>query len=188
MKYSLAFVACVALVGCGGGSNPPAPIYGVAGDTVVAAGPVVTAAVVNTAFNFSSGVPGLGTTAATSVAFTSTAASPAFEISSGGFKAEGTTTFGSCIFKVGNSTFPAGHALANGQTVTVNPCNININTTGATANGQATSRSVALLLGAAASAGATVTVAVNAGGQIVLNGATVATVTLTPVTGSGSGG
>ena len=75
------------------------------------------------------------------------------------------------------------HPLALGQTVTVNPCTVNANTTGAVANGQATSRSVALVLGAAASANSTVTVGVNAGGQIVLNGALVTTIQLTPVSG-----
>lgn len=117
------------------------------------------------------------------MAFTSTGTTPAFSIVAEGGTATGTTTFGSCIFAVTSSTFPAGHRLALGQTVTVNPCNMNVNTAGAVANGVATSRSVALVLGAAASAGSSVTVGVNPGGQLSLNGNIVTTVTLTPVSG-----
>jgi hypothetical protein len=96
---------------------------------------------------------------------------------------QATAAFGSCIFAVTSSNFAAGHPLALGQTVTVNPCNVDVNTTGAVANGVATSRSVALLLGAAASAGSSVIISVTAGGALTLNGSNVGTVTLTPVSG-----
>ena len=180
-NVALAAISVAALVACGGGTDP---VLVAASDTDVSVAPAVAAALVNTPFAFPSGVAALGTTAATTVQFTSTATTPAFSISSGGNTATGTTTFGSCIFVVSNSTFPAGHPLANGQTVTVNPCTVSLKTSGGVANGQATSRSVAMLLGAAASANASVAVAVNAGGQIVLNGATVATITLTPISGT----
>lgn len=181
MKYVLAAILSLALAGCGGGSDSPTMVA--ASDTTLAVSPTVTSALVNETFTFNSGVPSLGTTATTSLTFTSTATTPEFSITSGGNTASGTTTFGSCIFAVTRSTFPAGHALALGQTVTVNPCNVNINTRGGVANGVATSRSVALLLGAAASAGATVTVGINPNGGIVLNGNIVTTITLTPLTG-----
>ncbi|WBY03641.1 hypothetical protein PE066_08940 [Ramlibacter tataouinensis] len=145
----------------------------------------VTAAVVSQPFVFDAGVPALGTIGATTLVFTDAAATPAFAISADGSTASGTTTFGSCIFTVRASTFPPGHPLALGQTVTVNPCNIRVNTAGAVANGVATSRSVALLLGAAASAGASVTIGVTAGGSLSLNGHIVTTITLTPVTSAG---
>ena len=181
MKYKLAAIFCAALAGgCGGGSDP---VLGVTSNTTVAASATTAAAVANTPFSFPSGVSALGTTGATTVQFTSSSATPAFNIASGGNTATGATTFGSCIFAETSSTFPAGHALALGQTVTVNPCSLNIATAGAVANGQATTRSAALLLGAAASANATVTVSVNAGGQLTLNGNSVGTVTLTPVSG-----
>jgi hypothetical protein len=77
--------------------------------------------------------------------------------------------------------------LAVGKTVTVNPCNINVNSKGLAANGQGVSRSIALVLGAAASAGVPVTVGVNPGGQLTLNGREVGTVTLVPVTGTTGG-
>lgn len=186
MNYKLAAVLCVALAGCGGGGDDE--VLGVATDTVLAANPTVTSAAVSVPFSFAAGVPEFGTSAATSVTFTGAGATPAFSIASDGNTASGTTEFGSCIFRVTRSSFPAGHALANGQTVTVHPCSLSIATTGAIANGQATSRSVALLLGAAASAGASVTVAVNPSGGLTLNGNIVATVTLTPSTGATGGG
>jgi len=181
---ALALVAGTAMLSaCSSGDDETAMV--VASDTVLAVNPTTAAAVKDTPFTFSS-VPALGTTATTTVAFTSTATTPAFSIASGGSTATGTTTFGSCIFAITASTFPAGHALAAGQTVTVNPCNMSVNTTGAAANGVATTRSVALLLGAAASSGQSAVVAVNAGGQLTLNGNSVGTVTLTPISGAGS--
>jgi len=169
------------LTGCGGGGDDT-PLVA-ANDLVVQANPSVTAAVAQAPFDFPGGVPVLGTTADTTVTFTSTDPSPAFSISSGGGTATGTTTFGSCIFKVTASTFPAGTRLATGATVTVNPCNLTINSRGLSANGVGQSRSIALILGAAASAGRTLTVSVNPGGGLTLNGTSVGTVTLAPVTG-----
>ncbi len=181
MKYKLAAIFCAALAGgCGGGGDP---VLGVTANTTVATTGAAAAAVANVPFSFSSGVAALGTNAATTVQFTSSSATPAFNIASGGATATGTTTFGSCIFAVTSSTFPTGHALALGQTVTVNPCNLSVGTAGALANGVATSRSVALVLGAAASANTAVTVGVNPGGQLTLNGNIVTTVVLTPVSG-----
>lgn len=180
MKYKLAAVLCAVLAGCGGGGDP---ILGVTADTNVATSATIAGAVANTPFSFDTGVAALGTTGATTVQFTSATATPAFNIASGGNTATGNTTFGSCIFAVTSSSFPAGHSLAVGQTVTVNPCSLSVRTTGAVANGQATSRSVALLLGAASSAGATVTVAVSPSGQLTLNGASAGLVTLVPVSG-----
>lgn len=182
MKYKLAAIfGAVVVAACGGGGGDP--ILVASADTTLATSASTAAAVVNTPFSFDSGVAALGTTGATTLQFTSTATTPAFNIASGGNTATGATTFGSCIFAVSSSSFPAGHSLAAGQTVTVNPCSLSVKTTGAVANGQATSRSVALLLGAAASAGATVTVAVTAGGALTLNGNNVGLVTLVPVSG-----
>lgn len=182
LKFAaLAAVSVAALVACGGGGSDPVMVA--AGDTTINVAPAVAAAVANTDFTFASGVAALGTTAATTVKFTSTSTTPAFSISSGANTATGTTTFGSCIFVVSNSNFPAGHPLANGQTVTVNPCGIGVNTAGMTANGRATSSRVALVLGSAASTGQSVPVGISSSGQLILNGAGVASITLTPVTG-----
>lgn len=174
--------AAALLVGCGGGGGGTT-VNAVTADPVLPANATTVAAVVNTPFAFPSGVPAFGTTGTTTLAFTSTATTPGFSVASGGNTATGATTFGSCIFAVTSSTFPAGHALSLGQTVVVNPCNMNVNAAGAVANGVGVTRSVALVLGAAASSGASVVVAVTAGGALTLNGNAVATVTLTPVSG-----
>lgn len=182
IKLALGAVAAAALLAaCGGGSSDPILVS--SSDAAVPASAAVVSAVAGTSFSFESGVAALGTTGATSVAFTGTAASPGFNVSSGGNTATGSAGFGSCIFVVSSSSFPAGHSLAPGQTVTVNPCSLSVRTTGAVANGVAVPRNVALLLGAASSANSTATVAVTAGGALTLNGASVGTVTLVPVSG-----
>jgi len=168
------------LVACGGGGDQ---LQQATSDTTLAANGTTASAVANTKFSFPSGVLGLGTSAATDVTFTSSSSTPSFSISSGGNTATGTTTFGSCIFTVTSSNFPAGSALAQGQTVTVNPCNLSVSTAGKTANGVAVSSSVLLYLGTAKSMGATATVGVSPSGALTLNGNVVATITLTPVTG-----
>ncbi len=158
-------------------------VLGVSSDTTLPASGTVTSALADTPFSFSTGVTQFGTTADTTVTFTGSSSSPAFKIASGGSSASGTLRFGSCIFVVTASTFAAGSPLSVGQTVTVNPCNLNVGTAGAVANGVGQTRSVALLLGAASSAGASVTLGVNAGGQLTLNGNSVGSVTLTPIGG-----
>jgi hypothetical protein len=183
MKKLLVIVAVATgavLAACGGGSDQP---LGVATPTTVSTNSTVASAVVAQPFAFASGVPAFGTTSTTTVTFTgtSTANIPA-KIETPTGSAQVTTTFGSCIFAVASVTGTVG-SLKVGDTITVNPCNMNVNTAGAVANGVATSRSVALVLGAASSAGATVTVGVNPGGQLTLNGTQVGTVTLVPVSG-----
>ena len=182
IKLAFSAVAAAALLAaCGGGSSDPVLVANA--DATVPTNATVAGALAGTSFAFPSGVPALGTTGTTTLAFTGTAASPGFSVGSGGNTATGSAAFGSCIFAVTSSNFPAGHSLALGQTVTVNPCNMSVNTTGAVANGVATSRSVALLLGAAASAGSSVIISVTPGGALTLNGSNVGTVTLTPVSG-----
>ena len=187
MKYLLAAVLglSLSLTGCGGGGDDAATLVA-AEDVVVPLSPTVASALVNDPFVLGSGVAGLGTTGATTIVFTSAGATPAFSITADGNTASGTTTFGSCIFAVSQSTFPAGHPLANGQTVTLDPCDVRIRTAGALANGEPVSRSLALLLGAVASGGTSASVGVDAGGNVVLNGTAVTTVKLTYVTGGGS--
>jgi hypothetical protein len=181
----------VAATACKDDSTSP-KVMVAATDATVPMNATVTNALVGTTFSFPGGAGALAPALANqnlALAFAGTATAPTalITITSPTGGAVGTATanvsFGSCIFLVSNSSFPAGHSLANGQTITVNPCNLSINTTGAVANGVATSRSVALLLGAAASAKATVIVGVTAGGQITLNGNNVGTVALTPISG-----
>jgi len=181
-KLALGAVAAAALLAaCGGGSSEP--ILVASSDAEVATNATVAGALAGTSFAFDAGVAALGTTGATTLAFSGTAAAPGFAVSSGGNTASGTAGFGSCIFVVSSSTFPAGHPMAQGQTVTVNPCSIKINVTGVTANGQATPRNVGLVLGSAASSGATVILGVTPSGGLVVNGANIVTISLTPVSG-----
>lgn len=178
-----ATIVAASLTACGGGGGePPATQVAAADDTVPANG-TTTAAVTNIPFTYPAGVTEFGTTGTTTVAFTDTSTTPAFSIVSGANTATGTTTFGSCDFKVVASTFPSGSKLAQGQIIIVNPCNINVNTKGVPANGVAATRSVALMLGSAVSSGQSITVQVNPGGELTLNGKSVGSVTLVAVTG-----
>lgn len=178
-----ATIVAVSLTACGGGGGEPPATQVAAADTSIPANGTTTAAVTNIPFAFPSGVTEFGTTGTTTLAFTDTSTTPAFSIVSGTNTATGTTTFGSCDFKVVASTFPSGSKLAQGQIIVVTPCNISVNTKGVGANGVAASRSVALALGSAVSSGQTVTVQVNPGGQLTLNGKSVGSVTLVAVTG-----
>ena len=187
LQVLLAVAAVVGLSACGGGGGNDAPPAVAVADTTVGVSPTVTGAMVSTVFSFPSGLASFGSTSATTVTFNDTCPIPAFTVTSGGNTAIGATTFGSCIFKIASSTFPAPSPLAEGKTLTINPCNININTRGQVANGVGQSRSVALVLGAAASSGASVTVSVTPSGQVTLNGATVGTVALSDGTGATGG-
>ncbi|HWI83888.1 hypothetical protein [Ramlibacter sp.] len=192
----LSFSVAAALVGCGGGGGggaaEPAPVAVVTAPVVLAAAPATTAAVANEPFKFPSGVTELGTTAPTTIVFsvpstgtgTGTTTTPAFTITSETYTAKGTTTFGSCIFKITESTFPAGHKMATGNTITIHPCNIKVETAGMAVDAPTQERNVALVLGSAASTGEPVPVDVNPGGQLTLNGNSVGTVTITFVTGT----
>ncbi|MBW7934088.1 MAG: hypothetical protein H3C62_10885 [Gemmatimonadaceae bacterium] len=185
----VAAVVAVAVVPSACKKDSTAPQLMVATNTTLAANGTVTNAVANVPFAF----PGGGSVISPSLAgkdltvtFAGTSTAPtatlAFAGTGGSGSVTANVTFGSCIFAVAATTGSVG-TLKVGDTITVNPCNLSINTAGAVANGVATSRSVALLLGAASSASQTVTVAVNAGGQLTLNGNAVGTVTLVPVSG-----
>jgi hypothetical protein len=180
-------VALTALVlsACGGGGGGGEPVMVASSDTTLAASPTTTTAVSGTPFTFQSGVTEFGTTTPTTLTFsnnTADATKPAFSISTSTGTATGTTTFGSCHFAVAAITGTVG-SMHVGDVITVNPCNMKVNTAGATANGVGISRSVALVLGAASSTNSTITIAVNPGGQLTINGNQVGTVTLVPVTG-----
>jgi hypothetical protein len=191
MQWAIALCSAAMLAACGGGGSGDGAARTVTQDPALAinatTGPTLVAAIANETFAYQDGVPAFGTTAATNVTFSAPAAAgaaPGFTISSGGNTASGTMAFGSCIFRITASTFPDGSRLAAGQIITINPCNINVNARGTAADGVAATRSAALVVGAAASAGASVTISVNPGGQLTLNGVSVGTVTLSPITGA----
>lgn len=186
MKKLITTVAalCMAatLTACGGGGGSTAQVA--ASDSTVAmnatTGPTVASSVAAKAFTFSSGVPDLGTTGSTTVTFP-TASS--FSVASGGNTASGSLSFGSCHFNVSNSTFTSG-PLVNGNSVTITNCQLLVATKGLPADGSQHTEAVQLVLDGATSATVTVTVTVLSNGGIVVNSVTVGTATLTPVTGA----
>jgi predicted small lipoprotein YifL len=177
-----ATIVAASLTACGGGGGEPPPTQ-VAAATTIPATATSTAVATGVPFTFPAGVPDFGTTATTTVAWTDTSTTPAFSISSGGNTATGTTTFGSCDFKILASTFPSTDKMGKiGTVIVVNPCNLKADTSGLPANATAEQKALALILGTAASAGTPVTMSVNAGGQLTINGKSAGTVTLQVVT------
>ena len=182
-KLFFTVLVSAALAACGGGG--PLPDTTIATSNLTA--PVnanIAAALVNQSFTFAAGVPDFGTTTPTTMTFTSAAASPAFAISGDGFAASGLTTFGSCIYTVTASTFPAGSKLAVGQSVRVNPCNLNVATANGNGNGASADREAKFVLGTLNSSGKNLPVAINANGSVVVNNITIGTVTISVVTGT----
>lgn len=145
-------------------------------------------AMANESFTFTGGVTEFGTAgAATTVSIQQPAAAgrnPRFAISSGGQTATGVMTFGSCFFRVTDSTFTPPSPLVDGAVIEINNCGVQLDTAGQNANGVAIESSAVLFLNNANSTGTAVTVAINPAGRITLNGKAVGTVTLTPVTGA----
>ncbi len=170
------------LVACGGGNDDPVQV--VSADAVILGNAQTIPAASGTTFNFATGVSAFQTNAPTTVAFTNTSANPAFSIQSGGKTAVGTTTFGSCIFTITQSTFDPPSRLSVGNVIEVNPCNIIAGVQGMPANDQASLRGIALQLGISFSAGTEVLMSVSPSGQLTINGRAVGSVTLRPVTGA----
>jgi hypothetical protein len=175
-------VATSMLAACGGnGGNEGVQVAPPV--AVIPASPTSVAAVVNTTYAFPTGVPSFGTTSTTTVVFTSTATTPAFSISSGGKTATGTTTFGSCHFKITQSDFVAPSPLAAGNTIIVNPCNISVDTNGQASTGTNQVQPSNFVLGTASSTDVPVVVSVDSSGNINVNGSFLGTVPLVPLTG-----
>ena len=160
-----------------------------AADTIVAANPSTTKGVYKVPFTFPAGVPELGTTASTTVTFGSPTAGtePTFAIAAAGQgSASGTTAFGSCIFKVTSSTFPADHPLATGKSVTVAPCEFSFNTKGLKADGVAVKRKAKGKFGRTESDGQDVDVKVDRDGNVNVNDQDEGKTGTTDVTGGSS--
>lgn len=185
--FSVSAVLALSLSACGGGGGSSTPTVAAA-DVTKSVDSGTVGAVTNKSFAFSAGVPAFGTTAPTTVAFTTASASPAFSITSGTGKATGVTTFGSCIFDVTESTFSAPHVLAaDSPPITVHPCAIKLNTSGVAATGAAASVGAALVLGTLPSTPVEVTVQIAPGGAVVVNNVSLGTVSTAPVTGATGG-
>jgi hypothetical protein len=195
-KWALSLTLVAGLAACGGSSAPPVQVVStnatatIKGDTpaAVATAQAVVTAVLNKTFTFPA-VPALGTTAATTVALAGTGAAPTVAIASGGKKASGTMSFGSCIFKITVSDFVAPSPLAVGNTVTIDPCSLNLQTTGVVANGTPVNTNATLALGAVVSdqqqiAASAAGVSISSTGVVTVGGQTIATVPTKDSTGA----
>lgn len=172
----------LALVGCGGGGAPDL-VTTAANDVTVKVTPASIAAIADTTFTFPDGVEEFGTTAATTFAVGGTTASPTFSIASDGKTALGALAFGSCILTVVESSLPS--PLAKDETLTIEPCNFNVNSKGAIA-GSPTSRTITLTLGRSTSNGVQKLITIDREtGEITINGVVVGKVTVVVSTGSG---
>jgi hypothetical protein len=182
----LALAGSVILAGCGSSSSSTTTS---ASDLpAVALTPTNGASLINAvtgktfAFPGTAGVPALGTTGPTSVAFSG----QNFTITQTGSSAgsySGTMSYGSCIFTV---TATSLSTVKIGDKITVNPCSLDINTAGQ-GTGSTQDRPVTLVLGTTTSIPTAVPVLVTAQGEVIVNGTSAGSVpTPTGSTGSGS--
>jgi len=185
--WALGLVTAGVLAACGGSSEPAKVASAATAATIdKSTGPTVAAAVVGKTFSFPA-VPSFGTTATTTVALAGTGTAPTFSIGSGGKTASGSLGFGSCIFTITQSDFVAPSPLAVGQTITVNPCTLSVDTAGKKADGTTTDTNTELVLNGATSAPVVVPVAVSSSGTVTVNNQEVGKVTTTNTTGTGGG-
>jgi hypothetical protein len=180
IKWALSISAAAVLVACGGGGDD---IKVAAANTTVTATAATAAAVVNQTFSLPA-VPALGTTAATTLKIAGTATAQTVEIASGGQTATGPITYGSCIMNITTSTFPTTHPLGVGKTVTVNPCDIVVQTAGVTTGAAVTNTGVTINLGGVSSSPVTIPVAVSDSGAVTIGSTVVGNTTVTVRTGA----
>lgn len=178
------------LAACGGGDNAPLAPFATTNTTAAinpTTGPATVQAVLGTNFAFTSGVSSLGTTSATSLTLSNTSAAPSFTLSSDSYTAAGKMTYGSCIFTIVSSTYPAAFThLQVGQTTTISPCNVAVDTAGLKADGLAKSTNVTLVLGATTSTPVTLTVSISSTGVVTVNDSPYGSVTVVMATGAGN--
>ena len=190
LKVAVLVASAAVLSACGSSDNGPTINKVATSDLTVAASPATTTSVAKNPFSFPGGVPELGTGAATTLTFGAPATgttAPTFSIAGfGQGTANGTTTFGSCIFTVTNSSFPAGHPLANGQVLRVDPCEFNINTKGEVADGHSEKRKIKLKLGNTQSDGQDNDVKIDRDGNVKVNDQDEGKTPTTDVTGGSS--
>jgi predicted small lipoprotein YifL len=154
-RLALAVLTAATLAACGGGGGGGTPAatavvpQGTALTVNQQSGTAIAQALAGQAITFNVPIPVLGTTNPTTVTFDSPTT---FTIRETGFPAvTGTLSFGSCIFTVGpSSPYGAGHPLAAGSVVTVNPCEVRF-TGSVAADGVPRSSTVQVAFGGAGS-------------------------------------
>lgn len=179
------------LAACGGGGDSVAPQQVVKESTTVAINPTSGAAaataILDKEFKFDA-IPALGTSVETKLKLTGTGAAPKFDISSGGYTAEGDMSFGSCIFTVTRTTFIPPHFLATLPRITVSDCGLFLPIGGFMANSVASNVNLQWVLGAARSYPVSLPVFISPSGGITLNGSSVGNTSLVTATGATGGG
>jgi len=174
----ISLFAAFTLAACGGGGGDSPP-QAASADLTAAVNSSSVAAIAGEQFTFANGVTDFGTTSSTAVTLTDST----FDIAATEGTASGDLTFGSCIFTVTASTFTAPSLLDVGDVVTVQPCSITVATAGQTATNNAIERAVSFLLGGNASAAKNLEVQISPTGTVTVEGVSIGTVTMEPVTG-----
>lgn len=175
----------VTLTQCKKDATSPSKVA--AANLTVAATRATVAALEGKTYSFSSGsalAPELANQTVT-LTFSNTAATtPTTTIAGGGGSATASTTFGSCIFTIGASSFSAMHSLGLGKTITINLCNITVYTSGQQTGTTGTVNST-ITLGGTVSQPTSLQVTVSANGTVTVGGTTLGTVPTQNATGSG---
>ena len=185
--------AVVVLTACGGGGGSSGtPVASANTSAVINAstGASLVQGVSGVALGFNSGVADFGTTGTATTVQLNGGAAPSFAVSAGGNTASGDLSFGSCIFTIKTSTFPAGHPLSVGQKITVSPCTISIATANQTATGTPIDTPVSLVLGSTKSEEKKLPITISSSGSVVITNpvtgttTTMGTVSVSAVTGA----
>lgn len=188
-RFLLVFALASAfiLAACGDGGDDNRTLFAAQDLTVDAnsfTDPAVVKAFKNEVFVFPNGVQEFGTTTPTTVVIQDTATAHTFTITSAQGTASGELEFGTCIFLIKQSTFAPPSPLAVGNRIVIPNCKFEVRTRNTPANDQPFERSVRWLLSNAVSNDTSVEVRINGGGRVTVNGQSIGTVTLSPVTGS----
>jgi len=180
------------LAACGGSGGGSSATPTANGDLTASIKADKVPVMLNKNFSFESGVASLGTQSPTTIVLSGAAATPTFTLKSGTNSATGEMTYGSCIFEIKNSTFPASFTkLQVGVKTEVTPCDLKVATAGF-ASGSHTSF-IKWVLGTASSVSiGGITIAISSSGVVTISGIPFGTITFTvnPVTGAtgGTGG
>jgi hypothetical protein len=173
------------LVACGG-SDSPAPAQVAASDLSTNATAATTAPLSGlTLTSGATGISSLGTTSTTTVAISGAAGSQTAVITEGAQSATTRLTFGSCIFTVISSNFPASHPLGSGKIVTISQCIVTANTSGLVVDSAAANRLISLIFGSE-NVRTTSPVSVSSNGALRIGSTTVIGITLALTNATGT--